>query len=145
MQLHHWWWIATLVLGVAELLTGTFYLLVLALGTAAAGAAAWLGGSLIVQVVATSVLAVAGWAWLWHRAARPGRRPAPDADPDVLLDVGTRLQVAEWTGGRHARVPYRGAQWAVELDADQPDAAARPGYFVIVRVVGSQLIVRRLD
>lgn len=145
MQLHHWWWIMTLVLGVAELLSGTFYLLVLAIGSAAAGLSAWLGGSLTVQVFVAAGLAVAGWAWLFHRDRRPGGRPASDSDPDILLDVGTRLRIDDWIASRHTRAQYRGAGWAVELDEAEPDEAGRPGLFVIARVVGSQLIVRRAD
>lgn len=145
MELHHWWWIMALALGVTELLTGTFYLLVLAIGSAAAGLAAWLGASLTVQILAAAALAVAGWAWLWHHDARHGGRPAPDSDPDVVLDVGTRLRIEDWSARRQTRAQYRGASWAIELDDTEPDDAGRAGLFVIARVVGSHLIVRRAD
>jgi len=54
MQLQYWWWILALGMGVLELVTGTFYLLVLAAGCAAGGLAAWAGAGLTVQVLATA-------------------------------------------------------------------------------------------
>jgi len=142
MQVHHWWWILALVLGVGEMLTSTFYLLVLALGAAAGGAVAWFGGSATMQVLATAVVSVAGWAILWRRGRARAAGSRPGADRNMLLDVGERLKIDEWTDGRRTRVLYRGAQWAVELDEREPDAAASAGAFVIERVDGNRLIVR---
>lgn len=143
MQLHYWWWILALGLGVLELMTGTFYLLVLAAGCAAGGLAAWLGAGLTLQVLATAVVAIVGWAWLWRRS--PWRQSAGDlaADSSMLLDVGERVEVEAWGADRRAQVRYRGAAWTVELDAQEPASAAVPGPFVIRRVVGNRLVVQR--
>lgn len=141
MQLHYWWWIVAVGLGVLELLTGTFYLLVLALACAAGGLAAWAGLGLPLQLLVTAVVAVSGWLLLRRRNPWRGN-VAADADPNMLLDIGERLQVEAWGADRQARVQYRGATWTVELDPAQPAEAARPGAFVIARVVGNRLIVR---
>lgn len=45
MQAYLIWLLAGLALVIAELITGTFYLLVLGLGAFGAGAAAWLGSA----------------------------------------------------------------------------------------------------
>jgi membrane protein implicated in regulation of membrane protease activity len=45
------WWLVAGVLVAVELLTGTFYLLMLAIGMAAAACAAHLGGNATVQIL----------------------------------------------------------------------------------------------
>lgn len=142
MQVHHWWWILALGLGVAELLAGSFYLLVFALGALAGGVVAWFGGSVTLQVAATAVVAAVGWALLWQRNPWRATR-APGADRNMLLDIGERLDIDEWTDGRRTQVRYRGALWTAELDHAEPDTAARAGAFVVGRIVGNRLIVRR--
>ncbi len=143
MQLQYWWWILAVGMGVLELVTGTFYLLVLAAGCAAGGLAAWAGAGLTVQVLATAAVTVIGWAWLWRRS--PWRRGSGEssADSSMLLDVGERLEVEAWGEDRRAQVRYRGAAWTVELDPQEPASSAVPGRFVIRRVVGNRLVVQR--
>ncbi len=143
MQLHDWWWILAVGLGVLEILTGTFYLLVLAVGCAAGGAAAWAGAGPTAQVLATAAVTVAGWGWLWHRGSSRRGQNGAVTDASMLLDVGERLEVGAWGTDRRAQVRYRGAAWTVELDPQEPAAAAVPGQFVIRRVVGNRLIVQR--
>jgi len=143
MQVHHWWWILALALSVGEMLTATFYLLVLAAGAAAGGLVAWFGGSVTLQVLATAVVAFGGWVWLWRRNPWRSGKSASEGDRNMQLDVGERIRVERWIDGRSTRVLYRGAQWSVELDPLEPDASAAEGFFVIARIDGSRLIVRR--
>ena len=60
MDAYLMWAVAGIVLIIVEILTGTFYLLVLGIGALAAAGAAWLGQSLWVQAVVTAAVAVAG-------------------------------------------------------------------------------------
>jgi len=81
-----WWLLAGAAVAV-ELMTGTFYLLMLAIGLAAAALAAHAGAGLPVQLVTAAVVgggAVAGW-----HLQRGRRLAAPPAtgNPDVNLDV----------------------------------------------------------
>ena len=58
------WWVVTGVLVAGELVLGTFYLLMLALGTVAAAVAAHMGASASLQMVAAASVggaAVVGW------------------------------------------------------------------------------------
>ena len=115
MQLHYWWWLAALALGIVEMLTGTFYLLVLAVGCAAAGVAGQAGIGLTAQLIIAAAVTLIGWVVLYRW--RPLRRHSPvdtHADPDVLLDVGERVQVAAWDATGRADVVYRGARWDAE-------------------------------
>ncbi len=139
MTAQYGWWLLALVLVVAELLTGTFYLLVLALGCAAGGVAAFAGLGSAGQLLAAAVTTVVGWFGV--RRWRPQRSPGESADSnrDVLLDIGERVRIEQWQPDGRARVHYRGAAWSAELAAGEPAAAA--GEYVIRRVEGNRLIV----
>jgi membrane protein implicated in regulation of membrane protease activity len=112
------WWIAAAALIAAELLTGTFYLLVIGVAVACGGVAAWFAGSTAVQWLTASALGVIGTALLnrWkHQGGEPAKQPA--------LDVGQMVRVESWGPGRTARVSYRGSTWDAELAApDTPQA-----------------------
>src|SRR5262245_34224366 len=118
------WWVLAGVLVAAELATGTFYLLMLALGAAAAAIGAHLGLSTPVQLVIAAVVVVTTTvAWHRHRAKSPQSAPAA-LNRDVNLDIGERVTVAAWAPDRTARVPYRGSTWTARL---APEAPALPG------------------
>jgi membrane protein implicated in regulation of membrane protease activity len=132
------WWVAAGVLVAAELATGTFYLLMLALGAAAAAVAAHLGFAATFQVIAGAV--VGGFttsAWHWHRRRQPSAAPAA-TNRDVNLDIGERVQVPAWNVDGSARVQYRGAAWTARYAG--PDAP-RPGEHYIIAVEGNRLVL----
>ncbi|MGN6666191.1 MAG: NfeD family protein [Trinickia sp.] len=132
------WWIGAGVLIVAELLTGTFYLLMIALGFIA-GALVKLGGaSLAAQCVCAALVALAAVVLL--RRSRFGRRRQrrdASSNPDVVLDVGEPVEVTAWSHGQ-ARVPYRGAQWDVELAPGEREDAR---YYEIAAVRANRLVL----
>ncbi len=131
------WLIAAGVLVVFELFTGTFYLLMIAIGLAFGAVAAWAGMGAPVQTIVAAVVGVVATGLL-HRSrfGRPARGN-PARDPNVNIDIGQHVTVDTWRDGK-ARVMYRGALWDVELGQG---AHAQPGVFKIVEVQGSRLIV----
>lgn len=131
------WLIAAGVLVVLELFSGTFYLLMIAIGLCAGALAALAGGGAAVQMLGAAVVGVIATAVLHRSRFGYARRGNAARDPNVNLDIGQQLQVSHWHEG-HARVKYRGALWDVELG---PGAQAQPGMFKIVEVQGSRLIV----
>jgi len=132
------WWLLAIVLGLAELITGTFYLLIVALGAVLAGFAAYFGLSVTWQIFAAVLGTLIGAAILQLRhKARPASRDG--RDPDTPLDVGARVEVNHWISARRSQVRYRGASWQVEL-ADHV-ASAVLGTHTIERVNGNTLIV----
>ena len=134
-----YWLIGAGVLIVAELFIGTFYLLMIALGLVFGALAAWLGASGALQTLIAAAVGIAATLVLRRtRFGRGGRRAAAN-DPSINMDIGQRLSVPQWHGGR-ARVLYRGALWDVEL---QPGQDAQPGEHEIVEVQGNRLIVAR--
>jgi membrane protein implicated in regulation of membrane protease activity len=132
------WWLIAGVLVAVELASGTFYLLMLAGGAVAGAVAAHAGAGSTAQVVAAAVVG-GGATALWHlrRARAPSSAPA-EANPDVLLDIGQTLQVAQWQADGSARVKYRGAEWSVRFAGSGTPAA---GEHRIVSVQGAQLSV----
>ena len=135
-----WWWVAAAALVAAELASGTFYLLMLALGAMAAALAAHAGlghsGQLLVAA------AVGGGAVaLWHLQRSKQPRPAAAAsNRDVNLDIGGTVQVAHWHADGTARVQYRGAGWDVRFAGS---GTPPTGDFVIQAVDGNCLLIDR--
>ncbi|OGA98833.1 MAG: hypothetical protein A3E25_02345 [Burkholderiales bacterium RIFCSPHIGHO2_12_FULL_69_20] len=134
------WWLATGVLVIAELATGTFYLLMLALGAAAGALAAHAGAGLIGQIAAAALLG-GGAVVAWHlrRSRQPAALPAA-LNPDVNLDIGGTVQVDHWQADGSARVHYRGADW----DARHAGTGlATAGEHVIRAIEGNRLLLER--
>lgn len=131
------WFVVAFGLLVAELLTGTFYLLVIAIALAVAGLAAWLGAPVALQFVVAAVIGLGGSMWL--RTTRFGRRLHDRADDRVQnMDIGQSLRVDAWTPARTARANYRGAVWDVELAPGEQPAS---GEFIIREIHANRLIV----
>ncbi len=132
------WFVIGFGLVVAELLTGTFYLLVIAVAFGAAGVAALLGAPMVLQLATAAAVSLGGTLWL--RASRFGRRLHDRATSDHVqnMDVGQTLRVEQWAQNRTSRASYRGATWDVEL---VPGEEPTPGEFVIREIHANRLIV----
>lgn len=133
-----WWWIVCGALVASELVTGTtFYLLMLALGAAAAALASHLGLPFAAQLVTAALvggLSVTGW----HRRQRRRPRPAAHENPNVNLDIGQSLDVTQWRSDGTAQVRYRGAAWQARFIGQ---GTLRDGRHIIRAVEGSCLLV----
>ncbi len=140
MELSTIWWALTGLVVIAELMTGSFYLLMISLGLAAGALAAHSGASLSGQcVVAALVGGGATIAWHFYKIKQPSAAKA-QANPDVNQDVGAVVQVNAWNTDGSAFVKYRGAQWTV-LAA--PGVAKTAGSFRVKEVIGNQLVVEQ--
>ncbi|MNL12565.1 hypothetical protein D3C87_1334370 [compost metagenome] len=133
-----WFIAAGLVLGL-EILTGTFYLIMISIGMAAAGVAALCGVDANLQAVIAAVVWISSTSIL--RKTRFGKRAQvpSETDPNVNIDIGQTIKVDSWTSEKTARVSYRGAMWDVELISGEPET----GTFKIREVRGSRLLVEK--
>ena len=135
------WWLLTGVAVGIELVTGTFYLLMVGVGLAAAALSAHAGMSFTVQmVIAALVGAGAVLAWRAYRQAQP-KDVSANANRDVNLDIGETVHVENWSPDGTASVRYRGAKWAVACVSGE---TLQAGPHRVVEVVGSRLIVQKL-
>ncbi len=117
------WLVAGLALVIAELVTGTFYLLVIGMGAFAGALVAWFEGGLIAQSIVSGLIAVAGayLVHLWH-----ARQPKT-AEGSNFLDRGQAVVLEGWSNesARIARVKYRGSTWEARLS--HPEERPSPG------------------
>lgn len=115
MEMYLWWAVTGIVLIIVEMLTSTFYLLVLGVAALAAAAAAYLGQSFWVQAVVSAAVAVAGVILLkrFRGAAQPASNQALDIGQTVMLDAW----ISEADG--LARVQYRNAQWEARVTGER--------------------------
>ena len=133
-----WWLLAGAAVAV-EMLTGTFYLLMLALGMVAGALAAHAGASAPMQLVVAALVgggAVAGWHAVRRRRFVDG---APGTNLD--FDAGERVQVDAWAADNTASVRYRGAVWTAVPAGGTPQGS---GAHRVRQVDGSRLVVEKI-
>ena len=126
MEYHLAWAILGLILVVVELLSGTFYLLMLGLAAFGAAAAAWLGADFPVQSVVAGIVAAAGcWGAYAYRARNATKQM-------TSIDAGQPAKFESWIdqGARLARVSYRGASWDARIDGGE---SPEPGAILYVQ------------
>jgi membrane protein implicated in regulation of membrane protease activity len=139
MELWLIWVIAGFVLVITEMLTGTFYLLVIGLGAFAGAAAAALGLNPLVQAIVGGAVALAGVYAVHHW--RVSNR-ADDPGGSNFLDRGQAVVLEGWANeeARIARVKYRGTLWDAKLA--RPEEHPAPGSTLyILGQDGNTLIV----
>src|SRR5437868_6700758 len=101
------WAIAGLALVIAELLTGTFYLLVLGVAAFGSAGAAWLGMGFGPQIVVAAAVAAVGCYGVHLHRAKHQTAQMPS------IDAGKPATFEQWIdpAAHLARVNYRGATW----------------------------------
>jgi membrane protein implicated in regulation of membrane protease activity len=115
METYLVWLAAGFVLVIAELVTGTFFLLVLGIAAFAGSAAAWFGPGFWVEALCAATVAVAGVFWV-----RQQRKAGPQADM-APLDVGQAVAFDAWVSREQggARVTYRNTQWDAVVEGER--------------------------
>ena len=137
MQLHFLWLIVGIVLIVAELMTGTFYLLFLGLAALVGAVVAFLGAPLWIQAVGAAACAVLGVVWVQRHRRAIKQKPMPP------LDLGQPVAFDSWSSqsDRVARVKYRDAYWDARIIGE---CAGQPGEILhITGMEGSTLLVSK--
>ncbi len=120
------WAVVGLVLVIVELLTGTFYLLMLGIAAFGAALAAWLGFPFSVQAVVAAIVSAGGcYGVHLYRAKNKARQMPP-------IDAGMPASFETWVDpkARLARVRYRGASWDARVEGFE--GGIEPGATVYV-------------
>ncbi len=109
------WAIAGFVLVIAELLSGTFYLLVLGIAALAAAFVAYLGADFWVQAMAAAAVALIG---IYAVRRWWSKRPKSEAASNNL-DLGQAVVIESWVdqAAGTARIKYRGSSWDAQIVA----------------------------
>jgi len=133
MASYVYWFLAGLVLLGLEMVTGTFYLLMLGLALGIGGCVALLGLAPALQFTLAAIAGIVGTAIL-----RKSKSIRPAEAGELSLDIGQAVQAVTWHDDGSARVHYRGAEWDAEPEfADMP----RDGTLYIKALRGSTLIL----
>lgn len=137
------WWIVAGFFVSLELLTGSFYLLMLALGAGAAAIAAMSGASQAHQLILAAVVG-GGAVYLWHRRLlQRGMLGVEDYTSTGLgsLDVGEQVTVSHWSADGTTQVHYRGSEWKARYHGAHVPAA---GLHRIRAVESNYLVLERV-
>src|SRR3990172_8689939 len=131
------WLIAGIVLIVAELVTGTFYLFVLGVAALLTAAVAYAGAGFLIQVIVAGAIAIAGVFWI------RGRKRAMATPAMPPLDVGQPVTLDSWVNrdDRLARVKYRDALWDAIVEGEFRGEAGE--VFYIRAIAGNTLRVAK--
>jgi len=108
------WAILGLTLVIVELLSGTFYLLVLGIAAFGAALTAWLGQGFPVQAIVAAAISGLGCYGVHVYRAKNATEQMPH------VDAGQPASFENWVdqGARLARVRYRGASWDALVEGD---------------------------
>ncbi|MEI7970268.1 MAG: NfeD family protein [Betaproteobacteria bacterium] len=133
------WFVAGMILIILELLSGTFYLLILGAGAFSGALVAVAGGPFLIQALAAAAAGVGGFLLVRRRRRSLQGGPAPAA-----IDAGQTAIFEAWVNADHriARVRYRGATWEADV-AGQGEPAA--GTLVTVTAVDGVRLRVTLD
>lgn len=119
------WAVIGLVLVIVEVVTGTFYLLMLGVAAFGAALAAWLGLGFSAQSIVAAVVSAVGCygVHVYRAKNRAGQMPP--------IDAGMPASFESWidAAARLARVRYRGASWEARVEGAE---ALEPGATVYV-------------
>lgn len=133
MAAYTYWFILALILLGAEMMTGTFYILVLAVAVALGGLTALAGLDMVWQISLAGVAAVIGILIL--RRSKAIR--TPDGNNDSF-DIGQAVRVIDWHDDGSVRVHYRGTEWDAQVAGGEVSRSA-PLY--IQSIQGNKLIL----
>jgi membrane protein implicated in regulation of membrane protease activity len=135
-----WWLLAGAAVAV-ELLTGTFYLLMLGVGMAAGALAAHAGASLSSQLVVAAIVG-GGAVAIWHVVRRRHfAGAAPGSSTNLDFDAGEPVHVQAWSADNTAQVRYRGSTWTAVPAGGTPQGT---GLHRVREVNGSRLVVEKI-
>ena len=135
MPSYAYWFLLALGLLAMEMLTGTFYMLILSVAVGTGGLAALLGWDMSVQITCSVITGMIG-----VMVVRKMKGAGTAKSEDQNLDVGQTVRLITWNNDGTARVHFRGAEWDAELE-DFKLGMVQPAVLYIKTVHGSSLVL----
>lgn len=102
------WFALAGILVAAEIFTGTFYLLMIAVGFCAGGIAAVAGVPFYGQFIAAGISGGVVTLALRNSRLFKKHRVHPQRNPSVLLDIGQTVEVRQWENPQNGIYPVAG-------------------------------------
>jgi membrane protein implicated in regulation of membrane protease activity len=105
------WLIAGFALIIVELVSGTFYLLVLGIAALVGAGIGYAGGGFVWQTLGAAIVAVAGVVWVhrYKQTMSPKRMQGLDFGQPAVFDAWVNRDTGQ------ARVKYRDALWDAQV------------------------------
>lgn len=133
------WIIVGILLIIGEMLTASFFMLFIAIGSFAAALTATLGASYFSQGVTCAVVSILG-VWLLRKPIQQKLLK----NINVQADIGKEIQVDQaMAPHQQTRITYQGTSWlATNLDSESLKLGDR---VVIVGIDGNVLLLRKVN
>lgn len=106
------WFVAALILFIAELFVGSFYLLIISFSLVGAGLAAFLFEHAAVPILTAVMIASVGLYWV-QRYSKRHKNQAEAVHDD--LDIGQTVQIVRHLHDQIYEVFYRGSYWQARV------------------------------
>ena len=106
------WFVAALILFIAELFVGSFYLLIISFSLVGAGLAAFLFEHTAVPILTAVMIASVGLYWV-QRYSKRHKNQAEAVHDD--LDIGQTVQIVRHLHDQIYEVFYRGSYWQARV------------------------------
>ncbi len=133
MEPYVYWFLLAFGLLALEMVTGTFYMLIVSIALGLAGIAALFGLNLPLQITLSAAASIIGTVILRRmKGMHTGKMISQS------LDIGQSVRVISWLEDGVARVHYRGTEWDAELESS---SVPRDGVLYIKAIQGSKLIL----
>lgn len=133
METYVYWFLVSLILVGLEMMSGTFYLLIIGIAMAIGGTAALYGLSFPTQLTLAAVMGCVGIVVLWVWRSKHVSEAS-----SYNFDIGQPVKILTMRDNGTARVFYRGAEWDAELGTIHNDG---DGGYYIEEIKGSRLIL----
>lgn len=138
-DLYFLWLIVAVVLAGADMLLGTFYLLILGLSAIAAFVIAVVGLSFTAQLLGFALFGIIGCVLLSLKKKKDTRRKTLDAAQIQNLNNGQIVTVEHWKEDGTADVFFRGTHWLAAAERGQ---TLKPGLWSITGMNANTLIIK---
>lgn len=138
-DLYFLWLIVAVVLAGADMLLGTFYLLILGLSAIAAFVIAVVGLSFTAQLLGFALFGIIGCMLLSLKKKKDTRRKTLDAAQIQNLNDGQIVTVEHWKEDGTADVFFRGTHWQAAAEKGQ---TLKPGLWSITGMNANTLIIK---
>ena len=122
----NYWLVAAGIALIAEFMTGSLHLLIIAIALAGGGAASWFGLNQNGSFLVASILTITGYVLLRRYKRRHPASPSNSVD----LEIGQPVTIIKLDANGYGQVAYRGAEWAAQLNDPMPETLPQRAYLI---------------